>query len=186
VDDLQELLERAEWLREQVADLRVSLGRIESHLQSFEELLDQTIAHNLLGDDRGTPDIAGNLSSALPHEELADALRFDEADDVEQRERRTLPRRRGHPVAVDIASSQEGASSPLPGWAIDRSPDGLCIVTEHFLPVGTLARVRPAASAVDAAWFDVEVRNCRAERNRWVLGCQFLQALSWVDLRLFS
>jgi hypothetical protein len=104
---------------------------------------------------------------------------------VEGAERRGLPRRKGNPVSV-LLSNSNGQPFNFQGVVVDRSPDGLCLVVDHPVDVGTLLRVRPVHDLIGADWFPIEVRSCRPELKIWILGCRFAQRLSWSNLRLFG
>jgi hypothetical protein len=166
MNELEELIERTRWMQEQV------------------KVLQQTI-ERLQGESR--------LAKNSPEEEITEAPgRADGpaapsavACEEEDQERRALPRRRGHPVAVLIARS-DVPCPPSHGWVVDRSPEGFCLVAEEAIPVSSWIRVRSTDHPRGSEWFEVEVRNCRPERNVWILGCQFRSALSWSELRQLS
>src|SRR5271154_1179226 len=100
-------------------------------------------------------------------------------------ERRGLPRRKGNPVSVLISGTGTDASS-FQGVVVDRSPDGLCLIIEQEVPVGTRLLVRPAHNLISSDWFPIEVRSCRPELKIWIVGCCFLRRLTWSNLRLFG
>jgi hypothetical protein len=156
--DSADLLDRVDALRAQLDSVRQFIASLEDELAAFEEAL------------CGRP-IAARPAS-LDDFALAGASSAD---------RRSVPRRRGHPVAIEIAAP--GNPGLTHGWVVDRSPEGLCLVAEHETAVGSVLRIRPEDG--DAAWFEIQVRNCRFERSIWVLGCHFLVPLSWKDLRRF-
>ena len=167
MNELEELIERTKWVQEQVSALQ----------QAFHQL-----QGGLLTADPGTADQTAPAPN--PGGQAAGTIEADEhanpGDD--DQERRALPRRRGHPVAVLICT--RGAhDSASQGWVVDRSPEGLCLVTEKPFVVSTWIRVRSTDHPRGSQWFEVEVRNCRPERNIWIVGCQFRAALSWSELR---
>lgn len=100
-------------------------------------------------------------------------------------DRRTMPRRKGNPVSV-LMSGLAPNSPGFQGIVVDRSPDGLCLIVEHEVEVGTRLLVRPAHNLISSDWFPVEIRSCRSELKIWVVGCRFLHRLTWSNLRLFG
>jgi hypothetical protein len=116
-------------------------------------------------------------------------------------ERRTTPRRQGNLVSVTIicpasrptsvppeaspVASAPGASS-MHGWVLNRSGGGLCLLVDEEIAPGTVLTVTPHLGPATFEWIQVEVKSCRPERQSWLLGCQFLQKLSWDDLRPFG
>lgn len=98
---------------------------------------------------------------------------------------RNAPRRRGNPVSVQITNDLRTAES-WPGWVVDRSPDGLCLLADEATPVESILNVRPTKAGPSARWIQVIVRSCVSERNSWKLGCQFQTKLSWDDLQYFG
>ena len=52
--------------------------------------------------------------------------------------------------------------------------------------VDAILSIRPVNAPSRLRWFQVEVRNCRKIRDRWHLGCKFLQDLSPEDLDYFN
>jgi PilZ domain len=180
MNDLEELIERTRWMQEQVKVLQQTIERLQCDHHPGRNTPEEQITD---ADGRaalaGAPIQTGNVASGS-----ADAS-FSEAANKEDQERRALPRRRGHPVAVLIARS-DVPGSPSHGWVVDRSPEGLCVVSEEAIPVSSWIRVRSTDHPRGSEWFEVEVRNCRPERNVWILGCQFRSALSWSELRQLS
>jgi hypothetical protein len=167
--DLQALIERTQSLQEQVDALRQSAERLQAELRGQADALAKYLP----------PASASAPAQAKVTGVAAGAHHADES------ERRTTPRRRGNPVAALVA--QPGAALPAQhGWVVDRSPDGVSLILHQETAVGTRFRVRPDHPLVGSNWFEVEVRNCRPERNIWILGCQFTRKLSWSELRLFS
>jgi hypothetical protein len=101
-------------------------------------------------------------------------------------ERRTMPRRPGNPVEVRVADTYDPAE-PLTAWVVDRSPEGMCLVSSSPVTAGTVVRVSPASQLGSAgASVDLEVRHCRREESIWILGCRSTAPLTWSQLRLFS
>jgi hypothetical protein len=106
-------------------------------------------------------------------------------------ERRATPRRQGNLVSVTVTrSSSEAGSSPgaesIHGWVLNRSGGGLCLLVDEEVAPGTVLTVTPHLGPATFEWIQVEVKSCRPERQSWLLGCQFLQKLSWDDLRPFG
>lgn len=106
-------------------------------------------------------------------------------------ERRATPRRQGNLVSVTITRpSSEAGSSPgvesMHGWVLNRSGGGLCLLVDEEIALGTVLTVTPHLGPATFEWIQVEVKSCRPERQSWLLGCQFLQKLSWDDLRPFG
>ena len=100
-------------------------------------------------------------------------------------ERRTSRRRIGNPISIVIAD-EVAESEPMAGWVMDRSSTGLGLWVDEEEPVGTLLRVRPVKSEEADWWTEVVVRHCRAERGRYVVGCQFVKEVPWSRLRMFG
>jgi len=72
------------------------------------------------------------------------------------------------------------------GWVLNRSGGGLCLLVDEEIAPGTVLTVTPHLGPATFEWIQVEVKSCRPERQSWLLGCQFLQKLSWDDLRPFG
>jgi hypothetical protein len=182
MNDLEELIERTRWMQEQVKVLQQTIERLQGDLRPAQNTPKEEIAEagrRAEGPGAGAPIKTGNDVSG------SEDVSFSEAAGEEDQERRALPRRRGHPVAVLIARS-DVIGSPSHGWVVDRSPEGLCVVAEEEIPALTWIRVRSTDHPRGSEWFEVEVRNCRPERNVWILGCQFRSTLSWSELRQLS
>jgi hypothetical protein len=180
MDQLEDLIQRTEGLRAQVEMMQQMLtqlaGQVQSHLKC------------LRGENDGTPEPQPSIHEA-PTLLLTD-LRTEDPETGPgatgpDHNRRTVPRRKGNPVPV-LISHPHANGQPVQGWVIDRSPEGLSVVADEALTVGALLNIRPVHNFANLNWFPVEVRNCRPEREIWILGCQFVRKLSWNDLRLFS
>jgi hypothetical protein len=116
------------------------------------------------------------------------------------KERRSSRRRQGNLIPVTIteaaspASSPEEAGgvasasvvSPRTGWVLNRSGGGLGLLVDEEVTPGTVLTVTPNLGLATFEWIQVEVKSCRPERQSWLLGCQFLQKVSWDDLRPFG
>jgi hypothetical protein len=182
MNDLEELIERTKWMQEQVKVLQQTIERLQGDLGPKKNGPETEITG---ADKRAEDPRAG--ASIQTHNDASGSLdtSFSGVASEEDQERRALPRRRGHPVAVLIARS-DIPCPPSHGWVVDRSPEGFCLVSEEAIPVSSWIRVRSTDHPRGSEWFEVEVRNCRPERNVWILGCQFRSALSWSELRQLS
>jgi hypothetical protein len=171
MNGMDQLAQRTQWLQSQVASLE----------EQLRDLRQELSAHGVAPGETSTDPGAHEHPLDAGEERAPAAEPAANADP----DRRHLPRRRGNPVEVLVARPQSTRAA-VSAWVIDRSPEGLCLVLEAAIPVGTALRVKPAHRVALPAWFPVEVRNCRAERSIWIVGCQFASKLSWTDLRLFS
>jgi hypothetical protein len=88
-------------------------------------------------------------------------------------EARGKPRRTYNPVAV-LVSDAEGTREPARGWVIDRNLRGLGLLLDEPLAEGTVLGVKACAAPEGTPWWSAEVRYCRPEEGRWVVGCKFL------------
>jgi serine/threonine protein kinase len=100
-------------------------------------------------------------------------------------ERRAHVRRGGNLIAVLINDSLH-PEEPLRGWVLNRSAAGLSLLVEDALEVDTMVKVRPNVAHLQAFWQEVKVIYCYRERLRWRVGCQFVQKVSWEELRFFG
>ncbi len=173
MNTLHEMVRRTEWLQHRVDDLQQALDHLAAELTRHREELAVRLGA------RNSPAVV-----VAPADEDAEpeTVSGQDADDAE---RRSLPRRRGNPVPVLIRRSADDAEH-VPGWVIDRSPEGLCVLADQEVSVGALVSVRPTHHAEALQWFPARVCNCRLERSAWILGCQFIEELSWDELRLFN
>jgi hypothetical protein len=69
---------------------------------------------------------------------------------------------------------------------LNRSSGGLGILLEEPLEVGLSLQVRPTAAAPATPWIRVRVIHCTPQRSSWCVGFQFVEKVSWGDLRLFG
>jgi hypothetical protein len=99
-------------------------------------------------------------------------------------ERREAPRRTGSAIAVAIFDGQ-GKGVPVAGQVANRSVNGLCVTVDHPVQVGTVLTVRPAGAPAGAE-VRVQVRHCRAQRDQYELGCQFVQTPSYSTQMYFG
>src|SRR5262249_48872475 len=171
---LQQLIERTEWLYDQVETLQQTIQEIQAQIQTQREVLAALACQG--GEPSSSP--AAWVTPEFAGEDATAATSGGPS-------RRSIPRRRGNPVPVLITSSQSPWETRK-GWVIDRSPEGLCVVADDPETAGARLNLQPVQTLGNLHWFPVEVRNCRPERGIWILGCRFSQKLSWSDLRLCS
>jgi hypothetical protein len=104
-------------------------------------------------------------------------------------ERRSAVRRAGNPVPVRVNATGQ---SPAAGgrteaaFVLDRSTGGLCLALDRQLSPGQVVHVRAECAPDTTPWVPVEVRNCRKEKGRYEVGCQFAAPLPWAVLLLFG
>jgi hypothetical protein len=181
MNEFADLIQRTQGLRDQVETMQQMLqqlsGQIQVHLDSL---------HSQHANLRNEMEASLHEAPTLLLTDLrADDPEIGPATNGSEHNRRTIPRRKGHPVPV-LISHPHAKAEPVQGWVIDRSPDGLCLVADEAMTVGALVNVRPVHNFANLTWYPIEIRNCRPEREIWILGCQFVRKLSWNDLRLFS
>ena len=101
-------------------------------------------------------------------------------------ERRAHPRRYGDPVEVHLRT-QDDKTPPCgsSGWVRDRSLGGIGLAVEKPLEPGTALKVRPVFVFDDSFWVQVVVRHCHPQGHRWIVGCQFVEALPREVMLLF-
>jgi hypothetical protein len=100
-------------------------------------------------------------------------------------EKRRAVRRGGEPVPVWIAESADSASSS-DGMVMDRSRGGLMLAVDKSAAVGSVKYVRAYHAPDDLEWVPLEVRHCRKQDERWILGCKFKKELPWNILLMFG
>jgi hypothetical protein len=100
-------------------------------------------------------------------------------------ERRIKARRTGNVVPVLLAVDPS-RDQPLRGWVLNRTSDGLGLLVEEPLEVGSEWHVRPTSREYEPHWFPVKVIACARERLRWRVGCQFIRNHGWAALRGFG
>jgi hypothetical protein len=98
--------------------------------------------------------------------------------------RRAL-RREGNPVPV-VVSDMSPSATPCEGLVLDRSRGGLLLSVPRATAAGTLLTIRAAHAPDDLAWIPIQVRHCRPQEDRWLLGCKFMCELPWSVLLLFG
>jgi hypothetical protein len=181
MDEIQELIEQTECLQSQVETLQHSVKELQCQLAIHSDAL-----YAKLAQVNGQDEAFVGQSAVLECNGLAGEQPWSYSHEAgDDANRRLTPRRRGNPVPIQISQSETSAEV-FRGWVIDRSPEGLCLITEKSVTVGSQLNVRPVHHLASPSWYQVEVRNCRPERELWVVGCQFAQKLSWTDMRLFS
>ena len=72
------------------------------------------------------------------------------------------------------------------GYVLDRSVGGLCLMTPHAVPVGSVWKVRPCNAPRTTPPVRVEVKSCTAVNHEWKLGCQFEKTPSYAILLMFG
>lgn len=169
----EELLQRTDSLQHRVEDLQTALDQLAGELTRHREVLASRL--------RTSNHLAVVVAPADDGAQCEPTAAQDAADE----ERRSLPRRRGNPIPVLIRRAAADTEH-VPGWVIDRSPEGLCVLADQEVNVGALVSVRPTHHVDGLQWFPARVCNCRLERSAWILGCQFVEELSWDELRLFN
>jgi len=117
------------------------------------------------------------------HDQEAPPVRTQPRPAVQQHFERRIERRRvGNPISILIAN--DAAEGPGSAWVMDRSLTGLGVWADAAELVGTILNVRPVQA--EDWWTQVIVKHCREERGNWVLGCQFVAAVPWKQLRQFG
>jgi hypothetical protein len=100
-------------------------------------------------------------------------------------DKRIAVRRGGEPVPVWVAES----SDPTRAWdgkVVDRSRGGLLLAVDEGAKVGSLRYVRAYHAPEELGWVPLEVRHCRKQNERWLLGCKFTQELPWNIILMFG
>jgi hypothetical protein len=185
MDDTKELIERIEQLLTQVEALQHSVRQMNGELLVHSAALRDKLAELQEFGQATLPELE------LPPEEVSTGtgsrvdLVLEAAVKPRTRDRRVAPRRSGNLVPV-LLSDAQALAEPFEGWVLDRSPGGLGLLVDEAVIVGSILSVRPAKSPPRFRWLQVEVKSCRPHQNSWSLGCQFLQRISWNDLRLFG
>jgi len=98
---------------------------------------------------------------------------------------RTSNRRGGGFVPL-LLSSPAFAGGVRVGVVLDRSTGGLRVASEVEVRPGQPLHVMAEAAPPGTPWVAVTVRNCKKERNRFVLGCEFESTPPWNVLLLFG
>ena len=179
MNDFEELIKQMEGLREQVEALQGAVEQLHAQVCAHGELL---LSERVAGLSK--PSAAPESPAVLPT--LLATGDSPPSTLPGERNRRSTPRHRGNPTPVTISNPQR-VPTTFRGWVVDRSPDGLRLVTDEMVPVGTLLKVRPTPDDMASVhWYQVEVRSCQPERASWILGCRFPEKISWSDLRQFG
>lgn len=102
-------------------------------------------------------------------------------------ERRSFPRRRGAPVAVQLALERH-LDDPIIGYVVDRSTRGIGVelMDEQDMPAGLVLQVRPTNAATEVPWTKVIVRNFRRKDKLCLIGCEFIRPPDSQTLLLFG
>lgn len=149
------------------------LAEVEALRQSTQDLLAELTAYReALTKKRAWLRASAEVKPPVPRAEVRQYF-----------ERRIERRRIGNPVSIVIADPS-AADEPCSAWVMDRSLTGLGVWADAAEPVGSVLTVRPAQA--EDWWTRVIVKHCREERGNWVLGCQFVEAVPWKQLRLFG
>jgi hypothetical protein len=100
-------------------------------------------------------------------------------------EQRKAHRRGGNPVEVFVAIGEETTPTGR-GWVVDRSVGGLGLNVAEEMKVGTHLQLLPVSAAGVTPWTEVEVKSCRAIKDGFEVGCQFVRQPQWSVLLLFG
>jgi hypothetical protein len=100
-------------------------------------------------------------------------------------DKRIAVRRGGEPVPVWVAESSDPKRA-LDGTVVDRSRGGLLLAVDEGAEVGSLRYVRAYHAPEELGWVPLEVRHCRKQNERWLLGCKFTQELPWNIILMFG
>jgi hypothetical protein len=131
---------------------------------------------------------AGRIVLARQRGKRAAAAEGPAHDPFEQgslSERRGSARRKGSPIEVLLADDK-ATPEPLPGWVIDRSVGGLCLLLHDEIAPGTALRLKPRKAPPATPWTPVEVCSCTKERDGYRVGCRFVRTPPWAVLLLFG
>jgi hypothetical protein len=108
-----------------------------------------------------------------------------EESEEQGKDKRRSYRKQGPPVPVTLSFSKNG-KDPFRGWIVDCSQTGIGVTIDWPLPEDSTLFARPVNAPPRLGWFPVQLRNCRKDRNRWHIGCQFLHELKPEDLYFFQ
>jgi hypothetical protein len=133
--------------------------------------------------DRIKRELSGQAQN-LRHQ-LSELRKYPNQLGSDGKDRRATTRRQGNVVSVTLTGPQ-GREHSLSGWVMNRSGGGLCLLVDEEVSPGTVLTVTPHLGLTAFEWIQVEVKSCRPERKSWLLGCQFIEKLSWDDLRPFG
>jgi hypothetical protein len=104
---------------------------------------------------------------------------------TERGEKRRALRRKGQPVPVLVTHFEKPGLEEV-GWVMDRSQGGLRLIFTRSLPAGDELSVRAENASDDMPWVALRVKHCRQSGKRWIIGCEFVDALPWSVLLLFG
>jgi len=172
----QRLLEHAEAMRDSMRQLTFDLAaRLEVIHEELDWLRERASVDDAHEDSSSHPYVPVSRKTPVPKG-------IDQASAVE---RRSMPRRVENPVLVLISDMQPG-SQIQESWVVDRSKNGLGLVVQRPIPVGTVVSVRPAHADSRFRWIRVQVKNCRPDDGQWRAGCRFQEVLSLGEIRQFG
>jgi hypothetical protein len=154
--------------QEQIAEKQRTLGELEARLKAVDRIKRELSAQ----------------AQILRHQ-LQELRKTGHEAGPAGKERRATPRRQGNLVPVTVTGGKSDEQA-LNGWVLNRSGGGLCLLVDEQVAPGTVLTVTPNLGPSTFEWIQVEVKSCRPERKSWLLGCQFLEKLSWDDLRPFG
>jgi PilZ domain len=101
------------------------------------------------------------------------------------RERRAGIRRGDRPTKI-LVSDADAVAEPFLGLVWNCSMGGLRLAVPRALEANTILSVRVADADSDRPWMQVEVKWCRARKDGWELGCQFVRTPPYCELLLFG
>jgi len=111
--------------------------------------------------------------------------RQDTARNGTGEERRRWPRRGGNPTAV-IVNDATRRGEPEPGWIVDRSEGGVCLLFGREVRPDSRVQIRVANAPSNVPWVEVTARYCRPIGERWHIGCQFVEPPAMMVLLMFG
>jgi hypothetical protein len=84
--------------------------------------------------------------------------------------------RKGRPKRAWLCAG-EGEEEPFLCWITERGRDGLGIIVDRLVPIGTPISLRPTDAPEGTPLARLEVCNCRRKGKRWHIGCRFSEDL---------
>jgi hypothetical protein len=97
---------------------------------------------------------------------------------------RLAPRRKGNCVEVQLTDVT--TDTPVRGWVLDHTLQGLCLLVEQSRLEGQQLQVRPRKCPRATPWTPVRVRDCRAGTVGFELTCRFVSRPENKVLLLFG
>jgi hypothetical protein len=85
-----------------------------------------------------------------------------------------------------LVSDADAAAEPCPGLVWNCSMGGLRLAVPRALEENTILSVRAADADGNRPWIQVEVKWCRARKDGWEVGCQFVRTPPYCELLLFG